>query len=66
VVAQPAGMEIPLFVQKGLYKFKGKRAKKTWAVFAGWARMIDRFDWQGPVTQHGALCVCTYANSQVS
>jgi hypothetical protein len=26
---------------------------KIWAVFAGWARVIDRFDWQGLV-QHGA------------
>jgi hypothetical protein len=40
-------------------------AEKIWVVFAGWARVIDRFDWQGLIIQHGALCICTYANSQV-
>jgi hypothetical protein len=28
----------------GLYKLKGQMVEKIWAVFAGWARVIDRFD----------------------
>jgi hypothetical protein len=33
-----------VFVSKGLHKFKGQMAEKIWVVFAGWARVIDRFD----------------------
>jgi hypothetical protein len=32
------------FVSEGLYKLKGQTVGKMWAVFAGWARVIDRFD----------------------
>jgi hypothetical protein len=33
-----------IFVLKGLYKLKGQMVGKIWLVFAGWARVIDRFD----------------------
>jgi hypothetical protein len=46
----PGGIEVLLFVSKGLYKLKGKTVGKIWAIFT---RVIDRFDWQGLVIQHG-------------
>jgi hypothetical protein len=57
----PDGIEAPVFVSKGLYKLKEHVVGKIWAVFAGQARVTDRFD----VIQHETLCTCTYANSQV-
>jgi hypothetical protein len=44
---QADGLEALIFVLKVLYNLKGQTIGKIWAVFAGWAREIDRFDWQG-------------------